>query len=111
MRGADRKNAYCILSERVRSAGVFEFRNPNIPEIANNRQPVAAEVNNYKTNKHPHSFFNSQEGQKYYQDYDLMPEINSPIWDDADNFIEWRKSKMIETMKTKYAIILEDFQP
>lgn len=80
-------------------------------DILWNFQPVAAEVNNYKTNKHPHSFFNSQEGQKYYQDYDLMPEINSPIWDDADNFIEWRKSKMIETMKTKYAIILEDFQP
>lgn len=80
-----------------------------------NMQPVKGEVNNMKTNIHPHAFFTDTEkdksgntitGSKYFTDYDFVPELNSTDWSDYKTFIENRREKMIKYMKSRYSINL-----
>jgi uncharacterized protein with ParB-like and HNH nuclease domain len=93
----------------------------NSVDIVWNMQPTKGEINGFKTNIHPKSFFTDKEknskgdkivGSKYVTDYDfLFPIINNTqidfrdqTWDNPFEFIETRKNKMIDYLKNKYAI-------
>jgi len=86
-----------------------------------NLQPTKGNINGYKTNHHPKSFFSDQlkdsnnkeiVGSKYLTDYDfLFPKeengkicLTDPIWDKPYDFIERRKELMLEFMKSYYGI-------
>jgi len=81
-----------------------------------NFQPVKGEVNNMKTNIHPKEFFldratDSQgktiQGSKYYPDYDFVPELNSSLWDNYQDFIVWRRNQMLDYMDKHYGIAVK----
>ncbi len=93
----------------------------NSVDIVWNMQPTKGEINGFKTNIHPKSFFTDEAtnskgdkivGSKYVTDYDfLFPIINNTqidfsnkIWDNPIEFIETRKNKMIDYLKNKYDI-------
>jgi len=72
-----------------------------------NFQPIPDGVNNYKRARHPKEFFNSSETAKYWQEYDFIPEPQSPIWDDASHFIQYRKDRMQTALFERYNLRLE----
>lgn len=78
-----------------------------------NMQPIKGAVNLDKSNNHPKLFFTDANvngkqlsGKKYYSDYDCIPDINSADWDDYKVFIENRRLRMIDEIKTLYDITL-----
>jgi hypothetical protein len=71
-----------------------------------NFQPMPAEVNNYKRAKHPKEFFGSDEGRKYIDAYDFIPDVTSPLWDDHVQFIAEREDRMRTQLETKYGVKL-----
>lgn len=78
-----------------------------------NMQPIKGEVNLAKSNHHPKDFFTDAvigekqlSGKKYYSDYDCIPEMTSKDWDDYKVFIENRRLRMIDEIKTLYDITL-----
>jgi hypothetical protein len=75
-----------------------------------NLQPVSGEVNNYKRARHPKEFFTSSDGDKYLDQYDLIPEIESPLWSDSSGFVQYRKEAMLSVFLDRYgiAVILRD---
>ncbi|WP_108866332.1 DUF262 domain-containing protein [Aquimarina aquimarini] len=90
-------------------------------DVVWNMQPTKGDINSFKTNIHPKMFFtdkatNSKNekliGSKYVTEYDFLFPINEnnqinfndDIWDRPIEFIEKRKSKMIEYLKIKYGI-------
>lgn len=90
-------------------------------DIVWNMQPTKGEVNGFKTNLHPKTFFLDQainssgekiNGSKYIIEYDfLFPKGNDnridfcdPIWDAPIAFIEKRRKLMIDFLKKQYGI-------
>lgn len=71
-----------------------------------NFQPMPAEVNNYKRARHPHEFFQSEDGSKYWASYDFIPEVRHPLWEDHLKFAEYRKSKMLDALENLYGLAL-----
>jgi len=85
-------------------------------DIVWNMQPTKGEINGYKTNFHPKDFFTDNAknskgdtiiGSKYVSDYDFIFPINDDIWDNPIEFIEKRRSEMIDYLKTKYDIVFK----
>jgi Protein of unknown function DUF262 len=72
-----------------------------------NLQPIPDGINNYKRARHPKEFFNSDDGNKYWNDYDFIPDSASPIWDDPTRFVQHRKELMLETLRHRYGLQLE----
>ena len=96
----------------------------NAVDIIWNMQPIKGEINGFKTNIHPRIFFTDEAkntkgdkivGSKYVTEYDfLFPlnensqiEFNDGIWEKPIEFINERKIKMINFLKTKYKIQLK----
>ena len=75
-------------------------------DILWNFQPMPAEVNNYKRARHPYEFFSSNDGQKYFDSYDFIPDIDSPLWQDPIKFVGYRKEKMISYLNEQYGLQL-----
>ena len=80
-----------------------------------NMQPVKGDVNNLKRNLHPLKFFTDAEkdasgqvisGSKYFSDYDFIPVLTDPSWNDYKLFIQNRRQKMIDFIKAQYDITL-----
>lgn len=72
-----------------------------------NFQPIHWSINNYKRARHPKEFFNSDDGKKYYADYDFIPPANSKIWDDSARFIRYRHKQMRKTLFVRYGLKLK----
>jgi hypothetical protein len=72
-----------------------------------NLQPIPDGINNYKRARNPKEFFNSSDGAKYWQEYDFIPEPQSPIWDDPTIFIQYREKRMRQAVLEQYGLGLE----
>ena len=72
-----------------------------------NLQPMPAEVNNYKRARHPKEFFASEDGAKYFGDYDFVPKLNTTAWDDYLRFIRLRKTKMEKRLEERFGLVLK----
>ncbi len=79
----------------------------NLVDVIWNFQPMPAGINNYKRAKNPRDFFLSEEGSKYWKDYDFIPEPTSAEWNDVNEFITSRKKRMIDEIQTRYGLSLE----
>jgi len=77
-------------------------------DIIWNLQPVKGEVNNFKSDKHPHTFF-SNEGNKYLSEYDFIPatDLTNTIWQNPLDFLDKRKNEMINFLKNEYELDLK----
>ena len=64
-------------------------------------------INNYKRARHPKEFSNSSDGAKYWNEYDFIPEPQSPIWDDPVRFIQYREERMRLALLEQYGLGLE----
>ena len=73
-----------------------------------NLQPIPDGINNYKRARHPKEFFNSDDGSKYWEAYDFVPERQSPIWDDPACFIQYREERMRRALLERYGLELAD---
>ena len=71
-----------------------------------NFQPVRAEINLYKTNRHPGEFFRSEDGNRYWSSYDFIPEPQDALWGDHLAFVNDRKRKMLDALTTLYGLTL-----
>lgn len=70
-----------------------------------NFQPVAGKTNLLKSNTHPYVFFTSEDTKSHIAEYDFLPnDLSSDEWKDHKSFIEERRKRMIEFMKTNYGI-------
>jgi uncharacterized protein with ParB-like and HNH nuclease domain len=78
-----------------------------------NLQPIKTEINGLKTNLHPKTFFSDKgsnsngdiiEGSKYLMEYNFLEPLNDDVWNDFQDFVNTRKSRMIDFLKTKYDI-------
>jgi hypothetical protein len=69
-----------------------------------NFQPMPADVNRYKWDRHPKEFFNSADGAKYWASYDFIPDQKSPLWDDHLAFVALRRQQMLNTLKESYGL-------
>jgi len=69
-----------------------------------NYQPMPAEVNNYKRNRHPKEFFNSGDGRKYWDSYDFIPRQNSELWENPNIFVKYRKKLMLSKLEELYGL-------
>lgn len=82
-----------------------------------NMQPVKGEINNHKTNIHPFEYFTDKckdskglviSGSKNYPLYDYLPPMNEQmIWNDAEEFIKYRKAEILKVLQGKYSIELK----
>ena len=86
-------------------------------DIIWNMQPTKGDINGFKTNFHPKDFFsdtatdkkgNKIIGSKYLDEYSFVPDINSGSWLNPVEFIEGRRTKMINFLNKKYKIIFKD---
>lgn len=69
---------------------------------------IPAGINNFKRARHPKEFFNNlDDGARYWQDYDFIPERTSSIWDDAAHFIQYREGQMQQALFERYGLRLE----
>lgn len=71
-----------------------------------NFQPMPAGVNNYKRARHPKEFFSSQDGIKYFGDYDFLPPIGAKAWDDPGAFVWRRHLYMRRELRKRYGVKL-----
>ena len=70
-----------------------------------NFQPVEGKTNLLKSNTHPYVFFTSEDTKSHIAEYDFLPnDLSSDEWKDHKSFIEERRKRMIEFMKTNYGI-------
>jgi hypothetical protein len=77
-------------------------------DILWNFQPIQAGINNYKRARHPKEFFNNlEDGAKYWQEYDFVPEPKSPIWDDPARFIQYREERMRQALLERCGLEFE----
>lgn len=68
-------------------------------DILWNFQPLPAEVNRQKSNRHPKEFFKSNDGKMYWSSYDFIPEAESNMWDNHLDFVNFRKNKMLDALE------------
>lgn len=88
-------------------------------DIIWNMQPIKGFVNNDKSNHHPKLFFTDSidngkqlSGKKYFEDYDCIPPMTAPDWDDYKTFLINRRDNMIKVVSDRYGItILPDTPP
>ena len=83
-----------------------------------NFQPVIADINNEKSNHHPLDFFTDKvidiqnekrlHGSRYFEHYDCVPDLTSTKWLNHKNFINYRKTQLIQKLKDNYDIDLVD---
>jgi len=73
-----------------------------------NFQPLPAEINRTKSNRHPREYFNSADGSKYWQSYDCIPPADDVLWDDHAAFIAYRKNRMLDALTTLYGLKLAE---
>jgi hypothetical protein len=78
----------------------------NAVDVLWNFQPMPAEVNNFKRARHPKEFFCSEEGRKYFDAYDFIPDMSSSLWDNYLGFIAEREEKMRGQLEMKYGVRL-----
>lgn len=78
-------------------------------DVVWNFQPIPAEINLHKSNRHPREYFNSEDGQKYRVHFDFIPDSESPLWDDPASFIAYRETAMREELRRLYGIELEAY--
>ncbi len=78
----------------------------NAVDVLWNFQPMPAEVNNFKRAKHPKKFFESEEGKKYIDAYDFIPDLTSDLWDDHVKFIAEREKNMRDRLERRYGVQL-----
>lgn len=69
-----------------------------------NMQPVKGEINNYKRKRNPLEFFTSEDGSKYFSEYDFVEPISSEEWKNWKLFIDNRKLRMIKFLKETYGL-------
>lgn len=70
-----------------------------------NLQPVAGKTNLLKSNIHPFDFFSNEDTKSHISEYNFIPsEMSCDEWKDHKAFIEYRKKRMIEFMKSQYNI-------
>lgn len=81
-----------------------------VVDVLWNFQPLPAELNRYKWDKHPREFFRSEEGRKYIDSYDFIPEVSSPLWDDHVGFVAERERLMRSQLATKYGVELVSYR-
>lgn len=113
------KRVYNFSGNKPEVDHIFPRGLPNPPDgytedkvdILWNLQPVSFAANNSKRAKHPLYFFNSEEGKKYFSEYDYLPEINSDLWEKPFDFIEDRKTKMVEALDTQYKLTIVEIEP
>ena len=77
-------------------------------DILWNMQPAPAGINNHKRARHPKEFFNSPDGNPYFKVYDFLPDLADDLWGDEVRFIEHRKSRMVDFMKTSYNVDIKE---
>jgi len=79
-----------------------------------NLQPINSEINRHKTNLHPKTFFSDKasnrhgdtiEGSKYLMNYNFLEPIDDRVWNNFQDFVNTRKSRMIDFLATKYDIM------
>lgn len=78
----------------------------NAVDVLWNFQPIPADVNNFKRARHPKEFLESDEGKKYIDVYDFIPDLSSPLWDNHVQFIAERERRMRNQLETKYGVQL-----
>jgi hypothetical protein len=71
-----------------------------------NFQPMPAEVNQHKTNRHPKEYFNSEDGSKYWGAYDFIPAKDDLLWNSHQAFVSHRKQKMLDALEDLYGVTL-----
>lgn len=89
----------------IRLAGRDETYEMTV-DVLWNFQPVRAEINLYKTNRHPGEFFRSEDGNRYWSSYDFIPEPQDALWGDHLAFVNDRKRKMLDALTTLYGLTL-----
>ena len=72
-----------------------------------NFQPLHAGINNFKRAKHPKEFFGSDEGSKFFSEYDYLPEKESRCWDSEKLFIWSRHKRMRTALRDRYSLSLK----
>jgi hypothetical protein len=72
-----------------------------------NFQPIPEGINNFKRARSPKEFFNSEDGGKYWQEYDFIPEPKSAIWANPVHFIQYRQERMKQEVLERYGLRLE----
>lgn len=77
-----------------------------VVDVLWNFQPMPAEVNNYKRARHPHEFFTSADGGKYWGAYDFIPGTDSPLWHKPVDFVAERKQTMLNSLASLYGLEL-----
>jgi hypothetical protein len=82
-------------------------RYKELVDVLWNLQPIPDGINNFKRARDPQEFFNSQDGAKYWQAYDFIPEPYSPIWDNPADFIQHREKQMRLALRELYGLELE----
>ena len=84
-----------------------------------NMQPVKGDINGFKLNHHPLEFFTNKlkdskgniiSGDKYYSEYDFIPNLDSDLWDNYVEFINNRKKEMKLFFKEKYGLEIKEAQ-
>ncbi|MDR1871175.1 MAG: DUF262 domain-containing protein [Deltaproteobacteria bacterium] len=70
-------------------------------DIIWNMQPVAKSINRFKRNIHPKIYF-SNNADVLKNNYDFVPPLSDPLWDNHDAFIKDRKGKMLSFLKSEY---------
>ena len=75
-----------------------------------NFQPIPAEINNYKRARHPKAFFNSADGGRYWDLYDLIPGPDDVLWDNYDDFLKYRREAMLKQLTKLYGLKIIDHE-
>lgn len=75
-------------------------------DILWNLQPMPAGVNNYKRARNPAEFFTSDDGGKYFGDYDFLPIRGATIWKDYRAFLRFRHKQMRRELQKRYQLKL-----
>jgi hypothetical protein len=73
-----------------------------------NLQPIPYGINNFKRNRNPKEFFNSEDGKKYCHEYDFIPQPSSDIWHDPGELIQYRQKLMRQALLEGYGLKLRE---
>lgn len=89
---------------------IYPVRLANRPEdyevdIIWNLQPVAGKTNLLKSNIHPREFFMNPDTESHFNEYDfVIDDFSAEEWSNHKVFMEERKKRMINFMKSQYDI-------
>jgi hypothetical protein len=91
-------------------------------DIVWNMQPITGVLNGSKLKAHPKVFFTKYENnnftnkETFQTKYDFVPSIDystdsvitSPLWDNHEEFIKWRKEQMLNFISSEYGLTLNE---